>query len=720
MKQLNQFNILSADKPLCKPDSDRLGYASFAEHLAESLCKMSPNEGLVVAIYGPWGSGKTTFLNFVLYYLKQRNQDEQPVIVQFNPWWFSGHEDLINHFFYQLRSALKKRQLTSLADLVGFLGDLVSKLPFPYASVGEAVKQAADLLRKDVPELKEEIANELREKNKRILIVIDDIDRLTADEIRQLFRVIKAVADFPNVIYLLAFDKTVVTKALEEMQGLPGEAYLEKIVQVPFELLLPDKTALRRLLFERLDTIIAGTPDGLFDKTYWVNVYFEGIDHFIATPRDIARLTNALSVTYQKVKGEVNPVDFIAIETLRIFCSFVYDTIRKNPGLFAGHTSVHGLLSSNTADELKVFHNSWLEGVQEEDRDSVKRLLMRLFPKLEAVWNNTFYGPELASQWRKQLRICSPDKFPIYFRLAVPEGSISAFETKFILDLAKDPKAFGAKLMELANQKNLNGTTRVRVFLELLYDYAEKEIPSDCIPSVIQALFDVGDQLLRPEDEPRGLLDFGNDVRIGRVIWQLLQRLTEPERFETLREAIAKGNAIATIVREIAVLGQQHGKYGTNQREPEDETLIGKEHLRELEKLALEKIRKAAKDDFLLHVPSLPHVLYRWRDWASGEEVREWVQKISKDEDSLLVFLEKFVQIILSQSSSDVTAKMHYRLNIEELEQFLDLSQVIAKVRKLIEKSDLTEKQKIAVQQFIREHERKQQENAGLAKEETQ
>ena len=343
---------------------------------------MIPTEGLVIAIYGPWGSGKTTLLNFVVHYLKQRQKNGQPIIVQFNPWWFSGHEDLTRRFFDQLLTVLSKWNKVRwlVADFAGY----VSETHTSFASIGKVVARLFGTKYKDVSELKEKIADALKKQGKRIVVIIDDIDRLTADEIRQLFRVIKAVADFPNVVYLLAFDKEVVIKALEEMQGMPGEAYLEKIVQVPFELPLPDKTSLRGLLFERLDAILVNTPNELFDQTYWGNVYLEGIDHFITTPRDIVRLANTLSVTYPAVEGEVNPVDFIAIETLRVFCPVVYDTIRKNRKAFAGHSNTSGYFGPGV-DDLKSFHNSLLDRVQKEDKEPIKRLLRRIFPKLEAV-----------------------------------------------------------------------------------------------------------------------------------------------------------------------------------------------------------------------------------------------------------------------------------------------------------------------------------------------
>jgi len=694
-------SVLSADKPLDDPKDDRLRYAPFAEHLAESIYRMAPPEGLVVAIYGPWGSGKTTLLNFVVHYLQQKPESERPIIVQFNPWWFSGHEDLTRYFFDRLQVVLSK-VTEKLRKKVAVFAKLISEASIPYASIGGKI--VAKLLKdKDLFELKTEIADALKGQQKRILVIIDDIDRLISDEIKQLFCVIKAVADFPNVVYLLAFDKKVVIKALEQIQNLPGEEYLEKIVQVPFELPLPDKVSLRNLLFERLDAILAGTPKELFDKSYFVNVYFDGIDHWINTPRDIVRLTNTLSVTYPATKGEVNPVDFIAIETLRVFCPLVYDIIRRNPEAFTGHAN-----TTDNMEDIKSFHNSWIKQVQVEDREPIKRLLMRIFPKLEAVWRNTYHGADWESTWRKQLRVCSADIFPIYFRLAIPEGSISNTEMKAVLNLASDAKAFGAKLVELANQKRPDGTTRVCAFLERLEDYTKKEIPQDCIPSILQALFDVGDQLLRPEDELRGMFGFGNDIRIGRIIWQLLSRLEEPERFEVLKEAMSNGKAISTIVKEVATLGQQHGKYGAKQPEPEENRLISAQHLQELEKIALEKVRNAAQQDILLQAPELPSILYRWRDWAGEKEVKQWVQKVITNDKGLVKLLEKFLQKTFIQSSSDRVGRVVYRLDPQWLRPFLEPSSIIDRIRGLAETSRLTEKQKMAIRLFIQEYEKEQ------------
>ena len=702
------LNDLSAYNPLTEPKTDLLGYAPFARHLADSICQMKFPGGFAIAVYGSWGSGKSTLLNFIVHYLKQKPEHEQPIVVPFNPWLFSGHQDIARRFIDQLQSVLTewKSVPKGLRDRIADLAQLVAKIPLPYTQAGEAVATIFDNQQKDTSDLKEEVENKMQQQHPRIVVTIDDIDRLTAEEIGQLFRVIASIPNFTDVVYLLFCDREIVVKALAQTQGISGEAYLDKVVQVHFDLPHADKTLLRKLLFAKLSTVLADTPKQLLNQTRWGNLYYQAIDHFITNPRDIVLLTNNLSVTYPTVKGEVNPVDFIAVESLRVFCPMIYNIIRKNSQAFARHADDKGFLDSSV-DELKRLHNSWIAQVQEQDKQPVKRLLLHLFPKLQAVWGNNYYDVQ-HELWRRQLRVCSLEVFPIYFRLALSEGELSDTEMKAILALAKDAKAFGETLIAIAEQKRPDGTTQVRAFLERLEDYTATEIAGNDISSIVQALFDVGDRLLRPEDEPCGMFDFGNDVRIDRVIWQLLGRQDEPLRFEVLKQAISSGNALSTIVREVVTFGQQQGKYGADQPSPEEEWLLTAQHLKELEELALKRVQAAAQQNSLLPTPSLPQILYAWQDWASEDEVKQWVQKAIGNDEGLVEFLEKFLGKTITQSVSDMVPKKTYRLELKQLESFLEPSSVIDQVRSLDEKNGLTEDRAIAIKQFIQEYERQQ------------
>jgi len=706
MLDREQIDYLSPDKPLEYPEQDRLGYSNFARHLSESICKMAPLDGFVISVYGSWGSGKSTLLNFLVYYLKQMPEDEQPIIMHFNPWWFSGHEDLTISFFGQLQAELSKGKsitdLDKLKETIAEFAGLVSKIPVPDPAIKSMAVTANILLKKSAPELKDKIAKSLREQKKKILVIIDDIDRLAADEIRQLFRVIKSVADFPNVVYLLAFDKRVVIKALEKTQDIPGEEYLEKIVQTPFELPIPDKNSLRRLLFEKLDLILTDTPEELFDKRYWPNVYFQGIDHFITTPRDVIRLTNTLNVTYPAVKGEVNSVDFIAIETLRVFCPIAYHTIGENEEEFTRHNKWNSFIDSKM-EVPKKFHNSWIETVQDKDRESVKRLLTAIFPRVGSAWGGSNYGGDWESTWRRQLRVCSHDAFPMYFRLNLPEGSISYTEMKALLALADDPVAFANKLLELANQKRPDGTTRVRQFFEKLEDYTAEDVPEEAIPKILKVFFDIGDELLCPEDRDEML--FGNSIRIIRISRQLLLRFDENERYNILNKSMSEGRAISMIVHEVSVQRQgldkhKEGEVGSGA----DEILINSDHLDLLEKIALEKVVEAAKNGTLLNIPDLVYVLYWWNKFDKIEDIRHWVQEVITDDHGLAMFLEKFLSKGY-KGYSDGYTEAYYRLDPRVLELFLDLSQIIDRARRIAYDEGITENKRNALKQFIKEYE---------------
>jgi predicted KAP-like P-loop ATPase len=700
------YCILSADKPLITPQEDQLGYALFAKHLAFSLTKMIPAEGFVVAIYGPWGSGKTTLLNFLFYYFKEAPVPEQPIIVPFNPWWFSGHEKLAKHFFDQLQASLATSDidLTGLQSKIAEFADMVSELPssihIPYISIGKIAVEFTPLKSsvKNVIKLKMEIAEELRKQPRRIFVTVDDIDRLNPEEIRQLFGVIKSVADFPNMVYLLTFDKKVVIEALRESQGISGENYLEKIVQFPFELPLPDRSSLYRLLFARLEGIMAGTPEGLFDQSYWGIVFMRGIEHFISTPRKINLLTNTLSVTYPAVQGEVNPVDFIGIETLRIFCPEAYNMIRTYPDKFTGREWV-----ASKIDQLRIFQESWVTQIAEGDREAVRGMLSQLFPKLGEMWGDIGFDPANEAAWRKQLRICSPDIFPIFFHLALPQGDISNAEIMVILSLADHPEDFSGRLLELAAQARPDGFTRLHAFLDRVMDYTGKEIAVESIPSIFLSLFDVGDQFIRPEDEGSGKLPIGNDHRVIQIILQLLRRLPWENRFEALQQAITQGRAVFTSLKFVTELGKMSDKQAAEAR-PQSEALIRQGDQATLEKLVLAKVENAADDESLLQCPKLPEILALWQKLTGNTEPVTWVNKVGRDDRNLAIVLEKFMNKDFRHSMVQAEGESRYHLAQTALIPFMDPQGILDRIHSLTESAWLGQPQRNALRQFIKDY----------------
>lgn len=697
------MTALSADRPSSNPQDDLFGHAPFAESLANSICRYPGNDGLVLALYGPWGSGKSTVLSYVRHFLEQRPEAEQPVIVTFNPWWFSGQENLARAFLGQLQAVLpaKSEKFKKLGDLlgdfaegVGGLIDLSGMTGGAGSKIGKLIGLVTKRKPKDVPALKSEISTILREAGERILVVIDDIDRLTPEETRQLFTVIKALADFPNVVYLLAFDRDVAAQAIEQQSSMPGERYLEKIIQVPFELPPVDRVALRAALFKRLDEVLGDTSDGLFDQSYWTNAFHDGIDPLIQVPRDVVRFTNTLSVTYPAVRGEVNPVDFIALEALRVFLPGLYGVIRTNQDKFSGYSRDNRYDGDQRA--IAAFHERWAQALPEQLRSSTRALLERIFPKIGQM----DYGADWLTQWRRSLRACHPDVFPTYFRLTVPLGVVRRSEMLALLNLAEAPAALGNALVQATSERRPDGLSKARALLERLMDHVEEDIPDEHIPVFIGVLFDIGDSLVVDSDE-RGSFDFGNESRVTRVVYHLLKRVERTQRHTLLKTAIEQGRALGVQRYLLAALSDEVKK----EAEVGEDALVDAATLDDLKACWLNGLKTKLSQSELLAHSQLARLLAAWCLWGDQAEVKAWCEAATSTNEGLLTFLTKFCSHTRSQTMGDWAVRLQPRLNPACLEQYVDTAACAQRLIDLRQTGVVPDTAREAVDQFLKEFE---------------
>lgn len=261
--------MINPDLPIEKESEDLLNRTQFAENLALAIKKFNAQSSFSIGLYGPWGSGKTSLLNLALGKLEEI--DNEIVILRFNPWLCSDPQQLISQYFAQLAAAIKlKREAAGQAvDLIGQFGELFKLASFVpkygglIAGAGSVMVGAAKLHREpNLQKKKDEIIKKLKEEKLKIVVAIDDIDRLSEEEIVAVFQLVKALADFPNTVYLLAFDREVVVQALEKVQSGKGEAYLEKVVQVPFEIPSPNMTSIHNAFFSKLDETLGDITSG--------------------------------------------------------------------------------------------------------------------------------------------------------------------------------------------------------------------------------------------------------------------------------------------------------------------------------------------------------------------------------------------------------------------------------------------------------------------------
>lgn len=702
---------LSPDRPSTDPALDLFGHAPFARTLVRAINGYSGSDGIVLALYGPWGSGKSTVLAYVQHELESGQGDDRPVVVPFNPWWFSGQEHLATAFLGQLQAVLPAKyekfrkfgdKLAEFSEALGGVGDAVGAVT-GHGWIGSVFRGGAKLAGrspKDVPALKQALSDLLLEQKKRVLVVIDDIDRLAPDEVRQLFTVIKALADFPYVTYLLAFDREVAATAINEQTGLPGERYLEKIIQVPFELPRPDRAALRQALFKRLDAVMAPTPEGRFDGIHWANIFHSGLDPLITVPRDVVRLTNALSVTYPAVVGEVNPVDFIAIEALRVFMPDVYDAIRTAPGEFTGHERFGGH-DAEDKKRAQAFHEGWLKTVPEHLRASTKDLIERLFPRLESVWGNMYYGGDSVAGWRRHLRICAPEVFPTYFKLALPLDAVSRADIDALLVATKLPTSF-AKLLEAASGvKGADGVSKVPALLDRFMDHLE-ELDSAAAQPIIEALFDVGDKLLSRTDQGGGMFGFGNETRVGRIAYHMLKKVDPAQRTDLLTRALDQTNSLRCSQYLIVSLLQETEKAAGG----DGDSLVPAADLQLLKAAWCARTKLLSTDPAFIDHPSVAWLVSAWREWGNADEAIAWWQAAAASDIGLLKLIAAQASESRTQSGSDLAWRTRLRVDPRGLEPYGDVQILSDRVRALLENEAVTDQHRAAADQFLLAYER--------------
>ena len=430
--------MLSPDLPIAKLEEDELNRGSFAESLAKTLVQYSFPSSLTIGLYGEWGSGKTSLLNMVFENVERI--DDSVVVLRFNPWLCSDPKQLVTQFFKQMATAIKlKKSITDKAwELIDQYADILGATSvIPVA--GEIVAAFTKVLTKkaveetkertnDLQESKNQIIKKLRDEKIKIIVSIDDIDRLSEEEIVAVFQLVKSLADFPNTIYVLAFDYDVVVRALGKVQHGDGKEYLEKIVQVPFEIPAPNIDDIHEALFSKLNGILGDIPEEDWDKETWGELFQQGIKNYIRSIRDVIRYTNVFSLKYELLKNETSAADLLGLTCLQVFEPTVYSKLPSYKDILCGERrSFSHERQKETEEKVECAINRIaLDDGSVTDLEATKNILGTLFPgiKTNMGWS---YGVGRGYSRRDSLirnSIAAPECFDRYFALTLENGAI--------------------------------------------------------------------------------------------------------------------------------------------------------------------------------------------------------------------------------------------------------------------------------------------------------
>ena len=417
-----------SDEPITAAAQDLLGRGALVDGIRSAIVAWPASQPLVLAVTGSWGEGKTSVINLVLEQLRDRNDH---VIIEFDPWFFSSPEALIQGFLTSLEKELvalsKARRGNAAKKTWRQIRRTLSSLP-SVSLFGFGANFSN--LREEVPsleELRSQVADICASVGRRVIVVLDDVDRLAAEDMRTTLKLVKLWNSFSGFVFLLAFDRAAVEGKLEqELKSDP--LLLEKLVQVEIRLPAPNARAIGRLVdehFDKLQDVHSIRYEHDFVERF-AEMWRSGISRKVTTLRAAKRYLNAVTFAVPFVAGEVNYADLFALEFLRLFYPPVYEGVKRHQDLFAG-VSTSGPGMEQERERRKSYHDKLLNDLAtDEDRENVRAVLSGVFPLVEESARPAvvaYHESDLAT-WSREQRAAAPNRFPIYFHYAVPEGEV--------------------------------------------------------------------------------------------------------------------------------------------------------------------------------------------------------------------------------------------------------------------------------------------------------
>jgi predicted KAP-like P-loop ATPase len=367
MEKDETIRKVKGDSPLESLEHDEFGLAEMVDGVAAMLATRTPDDGFSLGIEGSWGSGKSTFANFVADKLRQY---EDHFVIRFEPWLIGEKSALIASFLGQFASEIDKFspkqwrwwqyrrwiglwRSNHLSKSIRKYGGYLSALSGPVAGAAAidptgstalaatGLKTAGLLSRffgkeESLEELKTRIIDGLRalHSQRRSLcftVMIDDTDRLDAVEAVEILRLIRKAADFPYVSHVVCFDAKILSQQVSTALNIEdGRKYLERIFQDIIHIPPQEPFALRRYLKRLLKASFPAEMIGQDNETeYRMEMVFDRWGgRLLNTPRDVVRLYQAIEFAWPHVPKGSDFCDFVWLQLLKLTCEDFYEWVR--------------------------------------------------------------------------------------------------------------------------------------------------------------------------------------------------------------------------------------------------------------------------------------------------------------------------------------------------------------------------------------------------------
>jgi predicted KAP-like P-loop ATPase len=325
-----------SDDPIETWSEDTHGRAALVDSLT---IKLLISKAPVIALFGGFGSGKSSVLNLLREHLMGK-----AIVVSFSTWLPGSQETLTSYLLSDIASECQKEYIVpglrksarriadALSETVPFLKGFLRLFPAP--------TQKDDI---------ESLKVALRRLPKRVVVLLDELDRMQQDELLPLLKVVRGIASLPNLSFVCAAERETLTRTICEDADDDGNMYFEKFFPSSVPIPKFDAQVLQQAGIARI--IAALRARSWFINEDEVKQYREQLEKiwpnrvapWIRNLRAIGLLANDVSVAAAPLRREVDAVDLTLIELLRRFKPEIYDIISRNSvALTGGESLVRG------------------------------------------------------------------------------------------------------------------------------------------------------------------------------------------------------------------------------------------------------------------------------------------------------------------------------------------------------------------------------------------
>ncbi|RQM61785.1 KAP family P-loop NTPase fold protein [Aeromonas enteropelogenes] len=659
-------------------EPDLLNRFDFANHLANVLLLNHDDDCLTVSLEGEWGYGKTSVINLVKYVLSEK--ENTPIIIEYNPWLAGKPESLIQDFLLQFSSqlnindnsevALKAAQeliayssLFSVAKLVPGAEPWASIIEKVLSKFGSSTKKIAELKKLDLLGKKKAVVAAIEKIKTPIVVIIDDIDRLTPSETFQVLRLVKAVADFSGTSFLLAFDSNYITSVLDKNDIVNASEYINKIVQLRIPLPVISERGMNELANSELANLSDKNLTDRFEtdqeRLSWI--YHNYFKRLINNPRELKRCFNHLRFVLEQVEGQVCFSDIFSLSIIATKANSIYEHIKKTPEAYIGKRfSNDGIMIDNPEDIVKSFseeRNDLLKEYSGRDRKLLEGLLGDIFPLMDT----SAYSHYGVSDADSAGRVSAPQRLHVAFHYKTPTGYFSDQEIlDFIAGDINRDDFLDRVVTEDADDR----------FFEMMNNYATK-----CIDNSFDILTCIYNAFLNSEKLISSLES--NYGFISRDVYRQMNWLTNKiisesdEKYKLIKSLIEREESAplaADVLYKIRsqILGDSY-----------DEPWVSKDQLEELEvdyqKVAIKSLSN--KTHIYNHLES--HIFYELKR-SSKDKASEFINATLNCENGTIRVAE-----IIGNSGSDSTNGPFVQIDEKTFSDVIDLENLKKKAKKI-------------------------------------